>query len=97
MAEKLEESYANGHAFRKRTSQLRESEEKYRESINLANDAIFTLEGCFRTDRRCEQGPRLTGRRSLNWLKEDMEIVSEYDQENTTDCGTGLIKKVLVC
>ena len=45
MAEKLEESYAGlEHKIRERTSQLRESEEKYRESINLANDAIFTLE-----------------------------------------------------
>ena len=42
MAEKLEESYAGlEQKIRQRTEQLRESEEKYRESINLANDAIL--------------------------------------------------------
>ena len=45
MAEKLEESYAGlEQKIHQRTAQLRESEEKYRESINLANDAIFTID-----------------------------------------------------
>jgi PAS domain S-box-containing protein len=45
MAGKLQESYAGlEQRIRERTAQLRESEEKYRESVNLANDAIFTLD-----------------------------------------------------
>lgn len=45
MATKLEESYSGlEQKINERTAKLKESEEKYRESINSANDAIFTLD-----------------------------------------------------
>ena len=45
MTTKLEESYSSlEHKIDERTAKLKESEEKYRESINSANDAIFTLD-----------------------------------------------------
>jgi PAS domain S-box-containing protein len=45
MTNKLEESYSGlEQKINERTAKLKESEEKYRESINFANDAIFTLD-----------------------------------------------------
>ncbi len=45
MTIKLEESYSSlEQKIDERTAKLKESEEKYRESINFANDAIFTLD-----------------------------------------------------
>ncbi|MCP5003334.1 MAG: PAS domain S-box protein [Planctomycetes bacterium] len=45
MTTKLEESYSSlEQKIDERTAKLKESEEKYRESINFANDAIFTLD-----------------------------------------------------
>ncbi len=45
MATKLEESHSGlEQKINERTAKLKESEEKYRESINSANDAIFTLD-----------------------------------------------------
>ena len=45
MTARLEESYSGlEQKINERTAKLKESEEKYRESINFANDAIFTLD-----------------------------------------------------
>ncbi|MCF6149494.1 MAG: PAS domain S-box protein [Candidatus Kuenenia sp.] len=86
MAEKLEESYAGlEQRIRERTAQLRESEEKYRESINLANDAIFTLDPVMAqiidSNKKAEE---LTGysKRELS-QKKIWEIVPKYDRQKT--------------
>lgn len=86
MAERLEESYAGlEQKIRERTTQLRESEEKYRESINLANDAIFTLDADTAqiTDLN-KKAEELSGfsKYELN-KKKIWEIVPEYDREKT--------------
>jgi len=82
----LEESYAGlEQKIRQRTAQLRESEEKYRESINLANDAIFTLDAdsaqIVDSNKKAEE---ITGysRHELS-KKKIWEIVPEYDRERT--------------
>ncbi|MBI2555954.1 MAG: PAS domain S-box protein [Planctomycetes bacterium] len=84
MAEKLEESYAGlEQKIRQRTAQLRESEEKYRESINLANDAIFTIDADSASivdlNKKAEG---ITGysRHELS-KKKIWEIVPEYDRD----------------
>ncbi|MBM4055204.1 MAG: PAS domain S-box protein [Planctomycetes bacterium] len=86
MAEKLEESYAGlEQRIKERTAQLRESEEKYRESINLANDAIFTLDTdmaqIIDSNKKAEE---LSGysKRELN-QKKIWDIVPEYDRQKT--------------
>ena len=104
MAEKLEGSYAGlEQKIRERTAQLRESEEKYRESINLANDAIFTLDAdsalIVDLNKRAEE---LSG-----YLKNELhekkiwEIVPEYDREKTrqlwltiNETGSGMLDNV---
>jgi len=84
MAEKLEESYAGlEQKIRERTTQLRESEEKYRESINLANDAIFTLDVdsalIIDSNRKAEE---LSGYSKYELSKKKIwEIVVEYDRD----------------
>lgn len=86
MAEKLEESYAGlEQKIRERTAQLRESEEKYRESINLANDAIFTLDADLAqivdSNKKAEE---LSGYSKYELSKKKIwEIVPEYDREKT--------------
>lgn len=86
MAEKLEEFYAGLELkIRERTAQLRESEEKYRESINLANDAIFTLDvktvQIIDSNKKAEE---LTGYSKYELSKKKIwEIVPEYDREKT--------------
>ncbi|MCF6159352.1 MAG: PAS domain S-box protein [wastewater metagenome] len=86
MARKLQESYAGLELkIRERTSQLRESEEKYRESINLANDAIFTLETdsaqIIDANRKAEE---LSGYSKYELSKKKIwEIIPEYDREKT--------------
>ena len=96
MAEKLGESYAGlEHKIRERTSQLRESEEKYRESINLANDAIFTLEvisgQIVDANKKAEE---LTGHPKFELTQKKIwEIVSEYDQENTKHLWNKIIEE----
>ncbi len=84
MAEKLGESYAGlEQKIRERTAQLRESEEKYRESINLANDAIYTLDAeSGQIIDSNKKGEELSGY-SKNELKAKKiwEIVPEYDRE----------------
>ena len=91
MAEKLEESYAGlEQKIRQRTAQLRESEEKYRESINLANDAIFTLDAdsasIVDSNKKAEE---ITGysRHELS-KKKIWEIVPEYDRDRTKQLWT---------
>ncbi len=104
MAEKLEGSYAGlEQKIRERTVQLRESEERYRESINLANDAIFTLAAdsaqIVDLNKRAEE---LSG-----YLKNELhdtkiwEIVPEYDREKTrqlwltiNETGSGMLDYV---
>jgi PAS domain S-box-containing protein len=104
MAEKLEESYAGlEQRIRERTAQLRESEEKYRESINLANDAIFTLDvnsaQIIDLNKKAEE---LSG-----YLKDELdekkiwEIVPEYDREKTkqlwvaiNETGSGMLDNI---
>ncbi|MEP9410655.1 MAG: PAS domain S-box protein [Candidatus Brocadia sp.] len=86
MAEKLEESYAGlEQKIRERTAQLRESEERYRESINLANDAIFTLDAdtaqIIDSNKKAEELSGY-GKDELR-LKKIWEIVPEYDLEKT--------------
>ncbi len=88
MAEKLGESYAGlEQKIRERTAQLRESEGKYRESINLANDAIFTLDAdsaqIIDSNKKAEE---LSGyvKNELN-TKRIWEIVPEYDREKTKE------------
>ncbi len=86
MAEKLEESYAGlEQKIRMRTAQLRESEEKYRESINLANDAIFTLDaGSAQIVDSNKKAEELTGCSKYELSKKKIwEIVPEYDREKT--------------
>lgn len=86
MAEKLEEFYAGLELkIWERTVQLRESEEKYRESINLANDAIFTLDvktaQIIDSNKKAEE---LTGYSKYGLSKKKIwEIVPEYDREKT--------------
>jgi len=86
MAEKLEESYAGlEQKIRERTAQFRESEEKYRESINLANDAIFTLDAdsaqIVDSNKKAEE---LSGYSKYELSKKKIwEIVPEYDREKT--------------
>ncbi|MDN3513637.1 MAG: ATP-binding protein [Candidatus Brocadia sp.] len=104
MAEKVEESYAGlEQKIRERTAQLIESEEKYRESINLANDAIFTLD----TDSALiidsnKKAMELSGypKHELN-TKKIWEIVPEYDREKTkqlwttiNDTGSGMLDNI---
>lgn len=91
MAEKLEGSYAGlEQKIRERTAQLRESEGKYRESINLANDAIFTLDAdtaqIIDSNKKAEE---LTGyvKNELS-QKKIWEIVPEYDREKTRELWT---------
>ncbi|MBM2835503.1 MAG: hypothetical protein HW406_2664, partial [Candidatus Brocadiaceae bacterium] len=91
MAEKLEESYAGlEQKIRQRTTQLRESEGKYRESINLANDAIFTLDAdsasIVDSNKKAEE---ITGysRHELS-KKKIWEIVPEYDRDKTKQLWT---------
>lgn len=104
MAEKLEESYAGlEQKIRERTAQLRESEEKYRESINLANDAIFTLDTnsaqILDSNKKAEE---LTGYSKYELSKKKIyEIVPEYDREKTrqlwmmiNDAGSGMLDNV---
>ncbi|MCF6156886.1 MAG: PAS domain S-box protein [Candidatus Brocadia sp.] len=104
MAEKLEESYAGlEQKIRERTAQLRESEGKYRESINLANDAIFTLDAdsaqIVDSNKKAEE---LSG-----YLKDELrqkkiwDIVPEYDREKTrqlwmiiNQAGSGMLDNV---
>ncbi|MDR4508252.1 MAG: PAS domain S-box protein [Candidatus Brocadiaceae bacterium] len=86
MAEKLEESYAGlEQKIRDRTSQFKESEEKYRESINLANDAIFTLDPVsaqiIDSNKKAEELSGYT-KRELS-RKKIWDIVPEYDREQT--------------
>ncbi len=86
MAEKLEESYAGlEQKIRMRTAQLGESEEKYRESINLANDAIFTLDaGSAQIVDSNKKAEELTGCSKYELSKKKIwEIVPEYDREKT--------------
>lgn len=104
MAEKLEEFYAGlEQKIRERTVQLRESEGKYRESINLANDAIFTLDTdsghILDSNKKAEE---LTGysRHELR-NKKIWEIVPGYDCEKTrqlwrmiNDAGSGMLDNV---
>lgn len=104
MAEKLEGSYAGlEQKIRERTAQLRESEEKYRESINLANDAIFTLDAdtalIVDLNKRAEE---LSGypKNELH-EKKIWEIVPEYDREKTrqlwltiNETGSGMLDNV---
>lgn len=86
MAEKLEEFYAGLELkIRERTAQLRESEEKYRESVNLANDAIFTLDvktaQIIDSNKKAEE---LTGYSKFELSKKRIwEIVPDYDREKT--------------
>jgi len=104
MAEKLEESYAGlEQKIRQRTAQLRESEEKYRESINLANDAIFTLDAdsaqIVDSNKKAEE---ITGysRHELS-KKKIWEIVPEYDRDRTKQlwitinaAGSGMLDNI---
>ncbi|MDO8141491.1 MAG: PAS domain S-box protein [Candidatus Brocadiales bacterium] len=104
MAEKLEESYAGlEQKIRQRTAQLRESEEKYRESINLANDAIFTLDAdsaqIVDSNKKAEE---ITGysRHELS-KKKIWEIVPEYDLDRTkqlwatiNEAGSGMLDNI---
>ena len=104
MAEKLEESYAGlEQKIRQRTAQLRESEEKYRESINLANDAIFTLDAdsaeIVDSNKKAEE---ITGysRHELS-KKKIWEIVPEYDRDKTkqlwttiNEAGSGMLDNI---
>lgn len=84
MAEKLQGSYAGlERNIRERTSQLRESEEKYRESINLANDAIFTLDvdsaQIIDANKKAEE---LSGYSKHELMRKRIwEIIPEYDRE----------------
>lgn len=84
MAEKLEESYAGlEQKIRQRTAQLRESEEKYRESINLANDAIFTIDANSASivdSNKKAEGITGYSRHELS-KKKIWEIVPEYDRD----------------
>lgn len=84
MAEKLEESYAGlEQKIRQRTAQLRESEEKYRESINLANDAIFTIDADSASivdSNKKAEGIIGYSRHELS-KKKIWEIVPEYDRD----------------
>ena len=104
MAEKLEESYAGlEQKIRQRTEQLRESEEKYRESINLANDAIFTIDADLASivdsNKKAEE---ITGysRHELS-KKKIWEIVPEYDRDRTkqlwttiSEAGSGMLDNI---
>lgn len=104
MAEKLEESYAGlEQKIRQRTAQLRESEGKYRESINLANDAIFTLDAesasIVDSNKKAEE---ITGysRHELS-KKKIWEIVPEYDRDRTrqlwttiNEAGSGMLDNI---
>ena len=104
MAEKLEESYAGlEQKIRQRTAQLRESEEKYRESINLANDAIFTIDAdsasIVDSNKKAEE---ITGysRHELS-NKKIWEIVPEYDRDRTkqlwttiNEAGSGMLDNI---
>ncbi|MEK7789565.1 MAG: ATP-binding protein, partial [Planctomycetota bacterium] len=104
MAEKLEESYAGlEQKIRQRTAQLRESEGKYRESINLANDAIFTLDAdsasIVDSNKKAEE---ITGysRHELS-KKKIWEIVPEYDRDKTkqlwttiNEAGSGMLDNI---
>ena len=104
MAEKLEESYAGlEQKIRQRTTQLRESEGKYRESINLANDAIFTLDAdsasIVDSNKKAEE---ITGysRHELS-KKKIWEIVPEYDRDRTkqlwttiNEAGSGMLDNI---
>jgi len=104
MAEKLEESYAGlEQKIRQRTAQLRESEGKYRESINLANDAIFTLDAdsasIVDSNKKAEE---ITGysRQELS-KKKIWEIVPEYDRDRTKQlwitinaAGSGMLDNI---
>jgi len=84
MAEKLEESYAGlEQKIRERTTQFRESEEKYRESINLANDAIFSLDVdsalIIDSNKKAEE---VSGCSKYALSKKKIwEIVVEYDRD----------------
>jgi|GEM_PF-1388420 len=104
MAEKLEESYAGlEHKIRQRTAQLKESEEKYRESVNLANDAIFTLDAdsalIMDSNKKAEEitgYPRHALRKKKIW-----EIVPEYDRDRTrrlwktiNEAGAGMLDNI---
>ncbi|HHT9130004.1 MAG TPA: ATP-binding protein [Candidatus Brocadiaceae bacterium] len=104
MAEKLEESYAGlEQKIRVRTAQLRESEEKYRESINLANDAIFTLDaGSAQIVDSNKKAEELTGCSKCELSKRKIwEIVPEYDREKTKQlwitinaAGSGMLDNI---
>ncbi|MBW7899758.1 Sporulation kinase E [Candidatus Brocadiaceae bacterium B188] len=104
MAEKLEGSYAGlEQKIRERTAQLRESEERYRESINLANDAIFTLDvdsaQIIDLNKKAEE---LSGCLKNEFHdKKIWEIVPEYDREKTrqlwltiNEAGSGMLDNV---
>lgn len=84
MTEKLQGVYAGlERNIRERTSQLRESEEKYRESINLANDAIFTLDvdsaQIIDANKKAEE---LSGYSKYELTRRRIwEIIPEYDRE----------------
>ncbi|WKZ19908.1 MAG: PAS domain S-box protein [Candidatus Jettenia sp. CY-1] len=104
MAEKLEESYAGlEQKIHERTVQLKESEEKYRESINLANDAIFTLEidsaQIIDSNKKAEE---LLGYSKYELSKKKIwEIIPEYDREKTKQLwmminkrGSGMLDNV---
>lgn len=104
MAEKLEGSYAGlEQKIRERTAQLRESEERYRESINLANDAIFTLDvdsaQIIDLNKKAEE---LSGCLKNEFHdKKIWEIVPEYDREKTrqlwltiNETGSGMLDNV---
>lgn len=86
MAGKLQESYAGlEQRIHERTSQLIESEEKYRESINLANDAIFTLgvdsAQIIDANKKAEE---LSGCSKYELSKKKIwEIIPDYDREKT--------------
>ncbi len=96
MAEKLEESYAGlEQRIRERTAQLRASEEKYRESINLANDAIFTLDPDMAhivdSNKKAEELSGYT-KKELSRRK-IWEIVPEYDRQKTKHLWREINKK----
>ena len=104
MAEKLEESYAGlEQKIRQRTAQLRESEGKYRESINLRM-MLFTLDAdsasIVDSNKKAEE---ITGYSRHELSKKKIgEIVPEYDRDRTkhprgttiNEAGSGMLDNI---